>query len=428
MRNRLFVIICVLFLLSIVAIAAPVKLKIWMTGETPERMKILTEMMDSDFTPKTGITADFTVLPWTDSDNKFLLAAASGESPDVALTSVLLPAEMGIRGAVLDLKKTFANEFDKAASVHFPNTFASYTFRDSVFAVPYRVESNPMVVRYDILSEMGFSVPVTWDEVRSILPKLQAKKMNFSQSFGIGVESFRPFGMFVWQNGGRYFNDDLTACEWDKPEAVKGFTELVELYTKYKIPQEDVPIESFRTGEIPIMLLAWWNYGSYKAALPELSGKWGIELVPGHIRDGKLDQTNWFGGTPLMIFKTSKYQKEAWEWVKWVTQPLVQAELAKQTMEKIPGSMFLPSIPSAYNNLPISEKDRAVFRDQAAVSKTPEFTLASERIINRHIEFALNEAIVQKVSPESAIKKAAQAVNSDLKTKWAEWKRFLSKL
>ena len=69
--------------LSVVAIAAPVKLKIWMTGETPERLQVLTELMDNDLTPRTGISAEFTVLPWTDSDNKFILAAASGESPDV---------------------------------------------------------------------------------------------------------------------------------------------------------------------------------------------------------------------------------------------------------------------------------------------------------------------------------------------------------
>ncbi len=414
--------------LTVAALASPVKLKIWMTGETPERIQVLTDLMDSDLTPRTGISAEFTVLPWTDSDNKFILAAASGESPDVALTAVLLPAEMGIRGAALDMKKAFRSEFGKVASVHFQNTFTSYTFREAVFAVPYRVESNPMIVRYDIIKELGFNVPKTWDELRAMLPKLQSKQMNFSQSFGLGEESFRPFSMFVWQCGGKFFKEDLTASAWDEPEAIRGFTELVELYTKYKIPKEDVAIESFRRGEIPIMLLAWWNYGSFQQSLPELAGKWGIELVPGHIRNGKLDQANWFGGTPLMIFKTSKHQKEAWEWIKWVTQPHIQAELAKRTMEKLPGSMFLPSIPEAYNTLPLPEKDRIVFRDQAAVSRAPVFTLASERIINRYIVFALNEAIIQGSSPETAIKKAAQGVNTDLKTKWAEWKRFISKL
>ncbi len=414
--------------LSVVAIAAPVKLKIWMTGETPERLQVLTELMDNDLTPRTGISAEFTVLPWTDSDNKFILAAASGESPDVALTAVLLPAEMGIRGAALDLKKQFKSEFNKVAGVHFQNTFTSYTFRDAVFAVPYRVESNPMIVRYDIIKELGFNIPKTWDELRAMLPKLQSKQMNFSQSFGLGEESFRPFSMFVWQCGGKFFKEDLTASAWDEPEAVRGFTELVELYTKYKIPKEDIAIESFRRGEIPIMLLAWWNYGSFQQSLPELKGKWGVELVPGHVRNGKLDQANWFGGTPLMIFKTSRHQKEAWEWIKWVTQPHIQAELAKRTMEKLPGSMFLPSIPEAYNTLPIPEKDRLVFRDQAAVSRAPVFTLASERIINRYIVFALNEAVIQGGNSEVAIKKAAQGVNTDLKTKWAEWKRFISKL
>lgn len=428
LNNRKKLVLVLMLTFGVVFSASAVKLQIWMTGETPERLQILTDLMESDLTPRTGITAEFTPLPWTDSDHKFLLAAASGETPDLAMTAVLLPAEMGIRGAAVDLKKAFGTEFDKVASVHFPNTFTSYTFQNAVFAVPYRVESNPMIVRYDILQNLGFSVPKTWDELRTMLPKLQANQMNFTQTFGIGEESFRPFSMFVWQNGGRFFNDDLTASAWDEPEAIKGFTELVELYTKYKIPVEDVPIETFRRGEAPIMLLPWWTYGSFQQGLPELAGKWGIELVPGTMRNGKLDQTSWFGGTPLIIFNKSKHQKEAWEWIKWVTQPEIQGELAKRTIEKIPGSLLLPSVPEAYNMLPLPEKHREVFRDQAKASKAPVFTVASERIINRYIQFALNEAVVQGVSPDVAIKKAAQGVNMDLKTKWAEWKRFISKL
>lgn len=425
--KRKLVLIIVL-LCSILASTAPIKLQIWMTGETPERLNIIKDLMAEDFTPKTGITVEFTPLPWTDSDHKILLAAASGETPDIAMTAVLLPAELGIRGVAIDLKKTFGKEFDKVASEHFSNTFTSYTFQNAVFAVPYRVESNPMVVRYDILNNYGFNTPKTWDDLRTMLPKLQSNKMNFSQTFGITEESFRPFSLFIWQNGGKFFKDDLTASAWDEPEAIKGFTELVELYTKYKIPVEIIPFESFRRGETPIMLLPWWNYGSFQLGLPELAGKWGLELVPGHLRNGKLDQTSWFGGTPLLIFKNTKYQKEAWEWIKWVTQPKIQGELAKRTIERLPGSLLLPSSPAAYDYLPLPSKDKQIFRDQAIASKSPTFTVASERIINRYIQFALNEAVVQGKSPELAIKNAVSGVNMDLKTKWAEWKRFISKL
>ena len=261
-----------------------------------------------------------------------------------------------------------------------------------------------------------------------MLPKLQSKQMNFSQSFGLGEESFRPFSMFVWQCGGKFFKEDLTASAWDEPEAVRGFTELVELYTKYKIPKEDIAIESFRRGEIPIMLLAWWNYGSFQQSLPELKGKWGVELVPGHVRNGKLDQANWFGGTPLMIFKTSRHQKEAWEFIKWFFQDDIQAEFGSRIMKRIPAAFFFSANMEVAKKIDYFPKEHIkTMYEQSYQSMAPRYGLGSV-VGYRFVRDAAMSVLLQNTKPEEALTKAYKQVDAEMKRKVGEFERFIKRI
>lgn len=421
------VFLLVFLLLFSTSVASALELKVWMVGISNEQAKIIEEILAEDFIPNTGLEPSIDPLPWADADRRMLLAAASGDTPDVALMSGLLAAELGVRGAMVDLKKEFGSDFTDHIQDSFPNAFRTYEFQGAVFGVPFQMTVSPMFYRLDMLEEMGIPKPDTWDEVKSMIPKLQSNQMNFALAYGIDAESFRDFQMFLWQNGGDMYTEDRTQSGWDTPESLKAFKEYTDLYTEYKIPQVPQHFEGFRRGELPVLCAPSWTYANYTIGLPDLVGKYTVSIVPGTKKGDVVDHTNWAAGTPLTMFQYSKHKKEAWILIKYLTSSDFQKRYTTLISQKIPGTFYFPSTKSAYPSMPIPEDHRKVLLQVAEASTTPPFAIASEMVVNRYIQFAINEVVVQKLDPDLALKKATDQMNSDLKTRIAEYNRFIKK-
>ena len=54
-----------------------------------------------------------------------------------------------------------------------------YTFEGNVYALPDTLGFCMLYYRADILHDLGLDVPKTWDDVRALLPVLQANGMSF---------------------------------------------------------------------------------------------------------------------------------------------------------------------------------------------------------------------------------------------------------
>lgn len=423
--KKTFLVFSVVLLLCSVGLAK--EIKVWMVGTSIESLQIINQIINESFTPKTGITVNIISLPWAESDRRFQLAAASGDAPDAALMSGLLAAELGVRGAMVDLKEEFGQDFLEVTKSHFPGVFYTYEFMGAIFGIPYQMDMSMMAYRKDLLAELGLKLPDSWQDVRSILPKLQAKQMNFALVAGIGEGSFRDFSAFLWQNGGDFYSEDRTRSAWDTANSVRGFIEYTNLYTQYKIPQVPMHLESFRRGELPVTCIPFWVYANMNISLPELKDKWDISLIPGTIKNNEINRTSWAAGTPFTMFKSSKNKKEAWEFIKFMTSNDFQNKYAKTLMTKIPGSIHIPTVAGAYSTLPLPDNQKKVLLGVVQTAKAPPFAIASEAIVLRHIEFAINKVVVQKQDPEKAILEAARNMNTDLKTKFAEYNRFIKK-
>ncbi len=423
--KRNLLVFCLLISLTL-AIQAK-NINVWMVGTSNEKLQLINQIISESFTPQTGIKPIITALPWAESEVRFQLAAASGDAPDAALMSGLLAAELGVRGAMVDLMNEFGNDFLEHTKNHFPGVFNTYEFMGAMFGVPFQMDMGMMVYRLDLLAELGLKVPDTWQEVRQILPKLQAKQMNFALIAGIGDGAFRDFSAFLWQNGGAFYSKDRTKSAWDSQESIRGFIAYTDFYTKGNILKEPMHLEGFRRGELPLCCIPYWVYANMSLSLPELLGKWDLSLIPGTFNNNSLDRTSWAAGTPMAIFKSSQNKKEAWEFVKFITSPDFQAKYAALIMSKIPGSIHIPTAQKAYSGLNLPENHKQVLLGVVKTAKAPPFAIASEAIVLRHIEFAINKVVLQKEDPKKAILEAAKNMNSDLKTKYAEYNRFIKK-
>lgn len=303
LKQWLTVLAAVLCLLSGIVGAAAKPVQVWSIFSV-EQTRIIQELTDAIFTPNTGIHVEITAIPSSGYEQKYLLAAISNEMPEVAVSGSLGPADMGIRGAVVDLRARYGEDYEKVHQSMYPGLMRSFDFLGSAFGLPTQTNIYPMIVRTDIMNELGLQVPSTWNELYEILPKLQSQGKNFATTFGIGTSVYADASMFIWQRGVDLYTPDRQRSALDTPEAIAAFTEFTELFTKHKIPKEINAYMDFTTGAIPIMLTSVWNYSALVQGAPDLEGKWTLSLVPGTVSaDGATNHAAYIGGNSLMLFK-----------------------------------------------------------------------------------------------------------------------------
>ncbi|HHY19867.1 MAG TPA: extracellular solute-binding protein [Firmicutes bacterium] len=229
LTRRLSLVLAVILVLGVFTNAKTIS--VWLTGHSNEEMSIIREVTETTFTSKTGISVDYTNLSWGDFENRFLMAAASGEAPDVGGAGALFIPELGLRGALVDL--TTMPGFNEVYNRSYPAFYRSLQYKNVTFGVPYTATVSTAFQRDDILNDIGIKSISTWDELRQVLPKLQAKNSNFALQWFLTDTLYADVNMFMWQRGADDYNDDLTKSGYDDPEAITAFTDYVELYTAF---------------------------------------------------------------------------------------------------------------------------------------------------------------------------------------------------
>lgn len=427
MKKKILVIFVVLLFVST---SMATSIGMWVTGYSNEEKRILSEVIADEFTKETGITVNLETISWNDYEKKFILAAVSGDGPDVAHMGAIVAPQLGVRGALEDLTKY--EGYSELEAKTFPGLVNGWRYKSVSYGVPFGTYLYPMFVRTDILAENALKIPNDWDEFRAMIPKVQAKGMNLSLAWGISGNIYCDVSMFMWQKGTDWYNDDLTASNWDSPEGVAAFKEYMELYTKYKLEQEtgvSVRVMNFRTGKTPVIFgNVYSDYGIFNLSAPEIKGKWSIAVAPGTMTKGTMRRDVYAGPSTLSIMTNSKKKKEAWQLIRFLAKPETQARYAERVMKEIQGVTFVPTDINAFRKLPIPENDRKVIEEQALHAKTPPFSLAPREVSYRLLDFAAHEVIQQGKDPVQAIKDAAKQMTTELQKKNREFKRFLDKI
>ncbi len=421
------ILLLAIFLLACLSQAAPAKpvtLQVWFT-EGNEQFQIIKDLVEEYFTPKTGIKVEGSVMTYDDLWQKGLLSMASGETPDVASFGSEWPAEFGVRGGLIDLKKTFGKEFDEVIAKVFPNQMRAVEFLGAYYGIPVRFGFALAYYRTDIFKQNGWEYPKTWDEAKKLIPKMVVKNTTISGPDWYIEPRWPTIMQFIWQHGGEVIKEDHLHSGLDEPNAIRGFKTLVELYKDYKLPQAPTPIQAFSTGEMSLMVAGNWRYTALQAAFPQLNGKWKMELLPGAMVDGKLNRSAYNGGVPFGIFTNSKYKKEAWEFLKWFFSEEIQIEYSNRVMQKLPHYFFFSANMNAAAKSPFPEEDVKILFAQAEQSIAPRAGLGATIICRRFMDNAIMRCLLQNEDPEKSIKQAAKESNDELQSKYKEFKRFI---
>jgi ABC-type glycerol-3-phosphate transport system substrate-binding protein len=319
---------------------------------------IMQKLADTRFTPYSGIEVNFSVVPVAPGQpNRLVLSSAAGTNPDMALgIESYIPFDLAARGALYDL--TRFPDFWQVASRKVPGAFVSYIYNEGVYAMPESVNFAATVYREDVFRQLNLEPPDTWDDVRAMMSELQRFNMSFYHPIasGDGYKWFFQTAPLIYQNNGLLYRPDGLGTAITEPNAVRGITELGELFTIYALA-EQVPVffNSFRFGQTPVGIIDAPGYILLRRAAPELTGQWGLAPYPGtRQEDGSVSR--WFiaNGRGGIIFENTNKPDECWEFLKWWTSEETQTEFAF-IMQANYGALWLSSNMDALRNAPVDD-------------------------------------------------------------------------
>ena len=281
-----------------------------------DQYEIMKNMIVDEFTPKYGINVDLEL-----AQGSLVNALAAGTGPDVMLNvGSETVVNLALRGAVVDLSQ-FEGYFD-VLSEYVEGAEIPFTLEGRYYGMPNTNGCSVMFVRTDIFKNMGLKVPDTWDDMYDLAQVLQRYNMSLGSS--------ASFQNLLYQNGGSYFNEDLTEVCFDEQVAIDALIQHAEFFTKYGFPKTFDFANRFRTGEMPIGITTYDTYVTLKYTAPEISGLWEMYPIPGTLKpDGSIDRTQMDqSGIGAIMLSDAKNYDNAWAFIKWWSQAEAQTRYA----------------------------------------------------------------------------------------------------
>lgn len=399
-------------------------LEVWVsTGR--DQAQILKSMIEDSFVKKYKINVNVSLV---DTGDNLIKATLAGKGPDVALMiSEITPVNLAMRGMLVDLDDYLTEEdlncFRKSA-------LKPFYFQEKLYALPETQTYDVLFYRKDILTELGISVPKTWNEFYSAIKILQSNNLSVGvpevNSANAGVSSgISTFCKFLFQSGGTYYNENLTGTLFDTPLAQDAFTKWVELYSLYGLDRGYEFFNCFRSGDMPLAIANITSYNQLAIAAPEIKGLWDFTNIPGTVNsDGIIDCSEDSGVTGSIIISGAKKRgvvKEAVEFIKWWTGEESQSRFGKEIEATLGiSARYYPANLNAIKNLNWSEEELQKLENQGMWLKNVE-QIPGNYMVNRSLTNAFRAAVRGTNTPARSLSIYNKDISAEIQRKREEF-------
>jgi sorbitol/mannitol transport system substrate-binding protein len=291
------------------------------------QMVDLQRLTADNFTAKTGIKVNFTVLPENDVRDKISqeFSSQAGQYDVATVSNFEIPIYARSRWiAPLDpfLAKDPAFDSDDIL----PSMTKSLSGDDGkVYGEPFYGESSFLMYRKDVLAAKGIEMPArpTWPQVADIAARVDGAQPGMA---GICLRGqpgwgqvFAPLTTVVNTFGGTWFTKDWQA-QVDAPafrEATKFYVDLVRDHGENGAPQAGFTecLNNLIQGNAAMWYDATSAAGSLEAADSPVKGKIGYAPAP----VVKTAGSGWLYAWAWGIQQASPKQDKAWKFISWAS-------------------------------------------------------------------------------------------------------------
>ena len=399
-------------------------IQVWISSGR-DQAQIIRRLIDDDFTVKTGTKIQLSI---TDTGTTLIQATLAGKGPHAALCLPKdTPVNLAMRDGLVDLGQYGVEEL---MDEYYDYAWEPYRYLDGIYAIPETQSFSMMFYRTDIFEELGLSVPNTWEEFYECIEVIQGTNLNVgmqeTNSALMGASAaIEWFNMFLFQNGGTYFDEGMTKTRFDEEVSLDSFTTVVDLYREYGLDRDFNFYNRFRSGEMPLGITSYTQYNMLSYAAPEINGLWAFAPIPGTVKeDGTIDRSISSAGTGcIMLHKAVEdgIDQETYEFLKWWASGETQGTYGTELEATMgPAMRYSPANLTAFEKIPWSSDERkqilAQWEEVYDVREIP-----GNYYISRSLTSALRMAIDNDVSARRQLLLYNEEINTEITRKRKEF-------
>lgn len=367
------------------------EVRFWALGREGEVVKELLAEFEREH-PRIRVRVQ--QLPWSAAHEKLLTAHVGDVTPDVAqIGNTWVPEFVALR-ALAPLSARAAASATATEQAFFPGIWATNIVADTLWGIPWYVDTRLLYYRTDLLRDAGVPVvPTTWAAWRTAMEKVRAMRPNDDARNG----SSERYGAFLptneWnvpvilglQAGSALLRDENTRGAFQQAEFRRAFTFFTDLYRDGLAPKfgsNDIAniYQEFARGRFVFYISGPWQIGEFSRRLPpELKNQWATAPMPGP--SDSVRGVSLAGGSSLVLFERSQHKDAAWKLIEFLSRPAQQARFYELTGD-------LPALPAAWTAAKLADAPhtRAFYQQLFHVVPTPpipEWELIATRVFER---------------------------------------------
>ncbi len=384
-------------------------------------VELMQKMADGTFFEQSKLAVDISLMP---NEEKLVLASASGNAPDVAMgVTYTIPFELSVRGAIKELSSY--PDWEDVAKRFGKGIMNIGAVNGGYYLLPETSDFLVLFYRKDILDELGLSVPNTMEDVKEMLPVLKRYGMDFYSHIAGhgGTKSLSVLVPFIYQMNGRVYGETATELLITDDGMVNAFKEMSNLFTIYDIPYEVSNFyQHFRSGSIPIGISGFNTYMTLLNSAPEIANSWNVALYPGYL-DENGNVLRYISGaqSTAVIFESTEYEKESWEFLKWWTSTEIQSEFA-EVLRLTYGNEYMWNTANleAFAKLPWNEQHKeTILKMLDWIVEVPR--VPGNYMTQRSLSNALNNIVLHSANVRQELAEAAKDIKVEINSKLEEF-------
>jgi len=387
----------------------PVTLRMWAMGREGE---VVGELVRDFERIHPDIHVVVQQIPWTAAHEKLLTAVVGGSLPDVGQLGNSWISEFGTLQSLVPLDPWLA-QGGLARDDYFGGIWDTNVLDGVTFGVPWYVDTRLLFYRKDMLERAGYkAMPTDWKGWKECLRALKAH----GSPFGIFLptnEWMTPVVLGL-QSGSSLLADGGTRGAFEEAAYRRAFDYYLGMFREQLAPAIGFneianKYQELARGTFAMMVTGPWELGEFTRRLPDsLQSQWSTAVMPGPDGPG----VSFAGGSSLVLFHGTKHPAEAWELVKFLSEPQNQVRFWRLTGD-------LPARKESWADTALTADPRTrAFGDQLARTEPCPMVPEWEEIATRVYEQA-DRAIRGATSADSALATLDRLVDKMLeKRRW----------
>lgn len=364
--------------------------------------------------------------------NRVLLTVAGNIAPDVIRMNIDFSTGWIRRGVNLPLDRYIdgPNGVDRADFL--PVCWEGVTWEGQTYGLPQDINMLGLFYNKKLLDEAGMAYPDaswTWDNLVRASRTLTRDDNNDGHPEVVGVEmpwNLFPYRAFVYQAGGRYWNEDKTRAVIANPEAVAALLYMKSMMRSFTLTQSTTTRgglgadKFFEQGRVALFIDGSWRSPSLKKNAPNLD--FGVAPLPrGALASNASTSCYW------AVNSRSRHPDEAWKLARFLSsqralaaywQTLWVAPPARWSVLRSKDFRDVTGIPDRIPGLTGDEwRDKCAWTLEVLENN---WTSVEENgpyaeILRLHLGMAVDRVLLENADPMAALKEAEDATNRQIR-------------